>query len=102
MSVIIKETTIFSDWLKGLKDLSSRAKIIARIESAKRGNFGDCKPVGEGVSEMRIHGRTGYRVYFIRSGLTVYILLVGGEKSTQKKDIKRAIELAREIKGEEK
>lgn len=82
--------------------MSSKAKIIARIESARRGNFGDCKQVGEGVSEMRIHGRTGYRIYFTRSGLTVYILLVGGEKSTQKKDIKRAIGLAREIKGEEK
>lgn len=64
------------------------------------GNFGDCEPVGEGVSEMRIHVGPGYRVYFTREGRVVYVLLVGGDKSTQKRDIKRAIQMARELENE--
>lgn len=69
-----------------------------RLQSAMFGNFGDCKPVGEGVSEMRIHVRPGYRVYFVRSGTTVYVLLAGGDKSTQKRDIGRALRMARDLK----
>jgi putative addiction module killer protein len=68
-----------------------------RIDRAEDGNFGDCKPVGEGVSEMRIHYGPGYRVYFVQRGIEIVILLAGGDKSTQSKDIKTALEIARQI-----
>jgi putative addiction module killer protein len=67
--------------------------------SATLGNFGDCRPVGEGVSEMRIHAGPGYRVYFVRTGATVYVLLAGGDKGSQAKDIDGALRMARELKG---
>lgn len=97
-TITIKVTADFDHWLKRLKNLQARAKVIARIRSAGKGNFGDCKPVGDGVSEMRIHCRSGYRIYFMQNGLTVYILLVGGTKATQQQDITRAKEIARTIK----
>lgn len=87
----------FDAWLGGLKDKVGRARIAHRIRSAEHGNFGDCEPVGEGVSEMRIHVGPGYRAYFIRRGELVYLLLLGGDKSSQKRDIRRAIEIAREL-----
>ena len=90
-------TAEFAEWLRHLKDAKGKARIIARLDAAEMGNFGDCEPVGEGVSEMRIHTGPGYRVYFSRYGRVVYVLLLGGDKSTQKRDIKRAIELAREL-----
>lgn len=68
-----------------------------RLRRAEDGNFGDCEPVGEGVSEMRIHHGPGYRVYFKRTGMEIVILLVGGDKSTQAKDIRKALKLAREL-----
>lgn len=73
------------------------ARIKMRIRRAEESNFGDCKPVGEGVSEMRIHHGPGYRVYFAQRGMEVVILLAGGEKSSQAKDIKAALKLAREL-----
>ncbi|PPD43118.1 MAG: addiction module protein [Methylocystis sp.] len=87
----------FDEWLVALVDMKAKARILARITSASMGNFGDCEPVGEGVSEMRIHTGPGYRVYFTRREKTVYLLLTGGDKSTQKKDIDRAKRMAREI-----
>ena len=84
----------FDAWLVGLKDQVGKAQIALRLDRAAKGCFGDCEPVGEGVSEMRIHYGPGYRVYFTRSGIVVYLLLLGGDKSTQKRDIKRAIEMA--------
>ncbi|MEW6490462.1 MAG: type II toxin-antitoxin system RelE/ParE family toxin [Thermodesulfobacteriota bacterium] len=93
-------TDEFNAWLSELKDSKGRARIANRIVSARLGNFGDCEPVGEGVSEMRVHFGPGYRVYFTRVGGTVYWLLVGGDKSSQKKDIKRALEMVREIREE--
>ncbi len=87
---------IFDAWLRGLKDAKGKARILARIRSAEHGNFGDCKPVGDGVSEMRVNIGPGYRVYFCRRGAVVYLLLCGGDKSTQKRDIKRAKVLALE------
>jgi putative addiction module killer protein len=78
--------------------LKGKARINARIICAQVGNFGDCKPVGEGVSEMRVDVWPGYRVYFMRSGFAIYMLLAGGDKSTQAKDIKRAIALANELR----
>lgn len=71
---------------------------MARIEAAKLGNFGDSEPVGEGVSEMRVHFGPGYRVYYMREGSVLYLLLCGGDKSTQQADIKRARGLARQVK----
>lgn len=74
---------------------------MARLNSAALGNFGDCEAIGEGVSEMRIHFGPGYRVYFMRNGVTVYVLLTGGDKKMQRRDIERAKEIARELKESE-
>lgn len=82
--------TPFSDWLESLRDRKSRAIIRARINRIRLGNLGDCKGVGEGVSELRINYAGGYRVYFAQQGNTVIILLHGGDKSSQQKDIKQA------------
>ncbi|HEY9098543.1 MAG TPA: type II toxin-antitoxin system RelE/ParE family toxin [Thiobacillus sp.] len=90
----------YDAWLLALKDKIGRARIIHRIRSAEHGNFGDCEPVGEGVSEMRIHFGPGYRVYYTRRGEVIYLLLLGGDKSTQKRDIKRAIEMAKTLDKE--
>lgn len=90
----------FDSWLAELKDKLGRARIVHRIRSAEHGNFGDCEPVGDGVSEMRIHFGPGYRVYFTRRGEVIYLLLLGDDKSSQKRDIKRAIEMARALDKE--
>lgn len=94
----IQTTLVFDDWFASLKDLKAKFRIQARIDLAEDGNFGDCAPIGEGVSEMRIHVGAGYRVYFKKSGTAIYVLLAGGNKSTQKRDIKLALEIANEIK----
>lgn len=88
----------FDVWLSQLADPKAKARILARLRSATFGNFGDCQPVGEGVSEMRIDVGAGYRVYYARSGVTAYVLLAGGNKASQTKDIVRAIRMARELK----
>lgn len=93
----LNQTDEFSEWLSGLSDLAARMRILARVGAARSGNFGDCEPVGEGVSEMRIHYGPGYRVYFKRTGSVVYLLLCGGDKSTQKADIRRAKALAKKL-----
>lgn len=87
----------FDDWLAGLRDKLAEKRIQARIRRAEMGHFGDCEPVGEGVSEMRIHHGPGYRVYFVQRGLEIVVLLAGGDKSTQAKDIKTALNLARQL-----
>ena len=97
MNVFLRSAR-FDRWFRALRDLKARARILARLDSAALGNFGDCRPVGEGVSEMRVHAGPGYRVYFVRRGEAVYVLLAGGAKSTQKKDISDALRLAREMK----
>ena len=97
---IFERTKEFDDWLTGLKDKVGRARIVLRIRSAEHGNFGDSEPVGEGVFEMRIHVGPGYRAYYTRRAKVVYLLLLGGDKSTQKRDIKRAIEMARALDQE--
>ena len=96
---IFQKSDEFDAWLIGLKDQVGKAQIALRLDRAGRGNFGDCEPVGEGVSEMRIHYGPGYRVYFTRLGSVVYLLLLGGDKSTQKRDIKRAMDIARTTQG---
>lgn len=93
----IHTTTIFDAWFASLKYPQAARRIQVRIDRAEDGNFGDCGPVGEGVSEMRIHYGPGYRVYFIQRGLELVILLAGGDKSTQSMDIKSALEIARQL-----
>ena len=83
-------TAEFDAWLRALRDPIAKARVIARIRSAAEGNFGDCEPVGEGISEMRVHVGPGYRVYYCRRGEITYLLLCGGDKSTQQKDIRKA------------
>lgn len=90
-------SAVFNAWLSELADDTGRARILQRIRSAEAGNFGDCVRVGEGVSEMRIHIGPGYRIYFTRRGATIYLLLLGGDKSSQKRDIKRAIAMAQDL-----
>lgn len=90
----------FDEWLKALKDSTGKVRILHRLTAAEHGNFGDCEPVGGSVSEMRIHFGPGYRVYFTRVGKRIYFLLIGGSKSSQKRDIKRAIQMAQAIGGD--
>jgi len=82
----------FRKWLHALRDVRARAKIRVRLNRVRLGNFGDAKPVGGGVSELRISHGPGYRVYFAREGSTVVLLLCGGDKSSQKRDITKAKE----------
>jgi putative addiction module killer protein len=93
----IRETDTFSSWLKALRDDRAKARIAARIQRLAFGNPGDVKPVGEGISELRIHQGAGYRVYFIQRGTLLIVLLCGGDKGTQNKDIATAKRLAKEI-----
>ena len=90
-------TNVFDDWLARLRDPVAVHRIQTRIDRAEDGHLGDCKPVGEGVSEMRIHYGPGYRLYFVQRGMEIVILLAGGDKTTQSRDIKIALELAREM-----
>ncbi|MCP1116945.1 putative addiction module killer protein [Robbsia andropogonis] len=94
----IQASDAFKDWLRKLRDIRGRARIVARIAAARDGHFGDTKPIQDGVYEMRIHFGPGYRVYYTRRGSTVYFLLVGGDKSTQSRDIAAAIGMAKEIR----
>jgi putative addiction module killer protein len=91
------KTEVFNDWLANLRDIKARARIVVRVEAAERGNFGDSRAVGEGISEMRLHFGPGYRLYFWRQEGKACWLLAGGDKSSQKRDIERAHELRREI-----
>lgn len=93
----VLETIAFSDWLAALRDIQARVRIAKRIARLRTGNAGDVKPVGAGVVEMRIHYGPGYRLYFIRRGDEVVVLLCGGDKRTQPADIKRAIALSKEV-----
>jgi putative addiction module killer protein len=92
--VQVRQTGLFVRWLEGLRDLRGRAKVLARIERLIGGNPGDAKPVGAGVSELRINFGPGYRVYYLQKGTTLIILLAGGDKSSQSKDIQTALQLA--------
>lgn len=98
MIELIRSAT-FDGWLAGLRDRRAVARIAARLDRLAAGNPGDVEPVGEGVSELRINYGPGYRVYFIQRGPVLVILLCGGDKSTQNKDIKQAKMLAEQWKG---
>lgn len=91
----------FEDWLNSLRDSQARAKIKIRLDRVEEGNFGDCKSVGQGVFELRINYGQGYRVYFGQVGITIVILLCGGDKSTQEKDIRKAQEYWQDYKKRE-
>lgn len=93
----IRQTPTFEDWLRALKDPLSRAIIVRRIERLAMGLLGDVKAVGNGVSELRIDHGPGFRVYFVRRGQTLIVLLCGGDKSSQARDIVRARALAQEV-----
>ncbi len=93
----VRETEAFSQWLSGLRDARAKAEVARRVRRLALGNPGDVKPVGGGVSELRIHYGPGYRVYFVQHGSLLIILLCGGDKSSQAKDIASALKLAKEI-----
>lgn len=93
----IRKTATYVKWLDGLRDIRGRARIQARVERLAAGNPGDVKPVGEGVSELRVNYGPGYRVYFVQRGRELIILLAGGDKNTQAKDIKTALRLAQNL-----
>lgn len=100
MKEIIK-TADFDSWIRHLKDRVARSRILARIDRMTAGNAGDIKSIGAGISEMRIDHGPGYRVYFTNRGSVIVLLLCGGDKSSQKRDIERAIRLAAEWDEEE-
>ena len=91
----IRQTETYAEWFSSLRDRQAKARIDIRIRRLSLGNPGDVKAVGEGVAELRIDYGPGYRVYFVQHGQTVVILLAGGDKRTQNRDIKAALELAR-------
>jgi len=93
----VRQTETFRAWLDGLRDDNARVRIGIPIQRLERGNPGDVKPVGNGVSEMRIDYGPGYRMYFVQRGKTVVILLCGGDKRSQARDIARAIEMAQKV-----
>ncbi|MHB8253793.1 MAG: type II toxin-antitoxin system RelE/ParE family toxin [Acidiferrobacter sp.] len=93
----VHKTDVYVHWLDGLRDERARARVLARVERLLTGNAGDVQPVGEGVSELRIDYGPGYRVYFVRRGRALVILLAGGNKGSQKADIRRALTLARDL-----
>jgi putative addiction module killer protein len=93
----VRQTQEFREWLHKLRDDRARVKITERLLRVEGGNFGDVEPVGDGVSELRVDYGPGYRVYFIRRGRVVIVILCGGDKRTQTKDIKRAKRMVREL-----
>jgi putative addiction module killer protein len=93
----VRKTGAYAKWIDGLCDIRARARILARVERLTHGNPGDVEPIGEGVSELRIHYGPGYRVYFKQQGRKLVILLAGGDKRNQAKDIEKALSLARNL-----
>lgn len=93
----VRQTETFSEWLEALRDRKAAAKIAARLARLELGAFGDVEPVGEGVAELRIHYGPGYRIYVVQHGDILVVVLCGGDKSSQARDIKRAKAMAREL-----
>lgn len=93
----VRQTDIFANWFSRLRDRRAKARVQARIDRIETGNFGDVAPIGEGVSELRIHYGPGYRVYFVQRSPVIVILLSGGDKSSQNADIIKAKEIARQL-----
>ncbi len=97
----IKQTKLFSTWMTKLKDIKGKISILRRVDRLKNGNFGDYKYISENIYELRISSGPGYRVYYIKDADKIVILLIGGDKSSQNIDIKKAKILAKEYKDEE-
>jgi putative addiction module killer protein len=93
----LRSTDVFDSWLNGLKDWKARARILARLDAAQLGNLGDVKVVGGGIREMRVHVGAGYRIYFVQREKVLLLLLCGGEKSTQTRDIAKAQRLLADL-----
>ena len=93
----VRQTDLYARWFESLRDQKARARILVRIRRLSLGNVGDVRPVGKGVSEMRIDHGPGYRVYFVRRGEELVVLLAGGDKDSQERDIRTACELARNL-----
>jgi putative addiction module killer protein len=93
----IRQTETYAQWFSSLRDRQARARITIRIRRLSMGNPGDVKPVGKGISELRINYGPGYRIYFVQQGDTFVMLLAGGDKQTQDRDIKTALDLAKEL-----
>ena len=93
----LRKTEVYARWLDGLRDIRARARVLVRVERLAAGNPGDVRPVGEGVSELRIDYGPGYQVYFKKQGRTIVVLLAGGDKRTQSRDIETALRLAQDL-----
>ena len=93
----IRKTEVYVKWLDSLRDVRARARVLVRVERLAAGNPGDVRPVGEGVSELRIDYGPGYRVYFKKQGRMIVVLLAGGDKRTQSQDVETALRLARNL-----
>ena len=93
----IRKTNVYAEWIDNLRDLQGRARILVRVERLASGNPGDVKAISGGVSELRVHFGTGYRVYFSQRGDDIVILLAGGDKRTQTRDIQTALQLAKNL-----
>ena len=98
MAFDVQVTEEYRKWYSELRDIEARARIRTRLRRLSQGNPGETKPVGEGVTELKIDYGPGYRIYYIRRGKVIYLLLFGGTKKTQQKDIRTALELARQLK----
>ncbi|MCW2102116.1 type II toxin-antitoxin system RelE/ParE family toxin [Pseudomonas helleri] len=99
--ITFEKTHEFAQWLSSLKDKIGQARILARLRAAELGHFSDCEPVGDRIYEMRIHCGPGYRVYYTRKGKVIYLLLIGGDKTTQARDIKRAKQMVHTLGSED-
>jgi putative addiction module killer protein len=95
----LQQTDVFERWLAGLDDRKAKARILARLDAARLGNLGDCKAIGGALRELRVHTGPGYRLYFTQRQNVVILLLCGGSKSTQARDIERAKRLLKDIEG---
>ena len=98
----LNRTDVFAAWLRGIRDMKAKVRVFARLDAASKGNFGDCRSVGEGVFEMRIDVGAGYRIYYAREDIFVYLLLAGGDKHTQDVDIKSAKKMWQTIREGQK
>lgn len=96
----VRLTPEFESWLDGLRDKKAQVRIAARLRHAEAGNLGDCKAVGGGVSEMRVHFGPGYRLYFAQKGSILIVMLAGGDKSSQAQDIRRAQHILKQLESE--
>ncbi|PRA31471.1 type II toxin-antitoxin system RelE/ParE family toxin [Pseudomonas poae] len=100
MTNLIGKTPEFDTWLDGMRDMLGKTAVLTRLDRAEENNFGDCEPVGDGLSEMRVFVGPGYRIYFVRTGITAYLMLCGSDKADQKRGIKRAKEILDALRGQ--